>query len=194
MKSLIVLSFSLLLYSCQTGNDYKNDTIDSTQSVVPLNSIKPESTNTWVLDSFINEFGEKGNEKYIQIEATGNFSNSATSGAYLKVEILLTKTAAGIFLHEYRDNTPSQKFIGSGKIRLKNEAGVDVTVYSYSSWNQKEGLLIEGDEYNKLKKFLLNSKGIIKAVIYDDYSSVYSFSFESTGFSELYNKISEKRK
>lgn len=187
-KSLIVFIISLF-FSCQPG--YKNDTtqadtISADTTLIADTSVPVEA---WTINSFVDEFGEPGKDKFVQTTTYGTFSNSATANSYLKAEILITTKNAGIFLHEYHDNEPAQKFIGTGTIRLKNQDAKDITIYSYSEWSRTGGLLISDDNYKKLKAFILNSTGAIKVVVYDEYSSVYNFSFDISGFANNYREL-----
>lgn len=192
MKKALLIGAIFSLTSCQSGIKSDASRLDTTTTLstdTTLGIEKVSSNEAWTTGSFVDEFGESGNDKYIQTAAYGSFSNSATANSYLMVKIFITTKNAGIFLHEYRENEPAQKFIGTGKIRLKNSEGKDITLYSFSEWNQEGGLLIDGDNYKKLKEFILNSKGTIKAVVYDDYSSVYNFAFDISGFSDHYNEL-----
>lgn len=193
MKKSLLALFVCAFISCQSGSKSDVNQSDSTLAVLSsdttLSAVNVAPEEAWTVDSFVDEFGESEGDKYVQTTTNGSFSNSATSNSYLMVKLLVTRKNAGIFLHEYRDNEPAQKFIGTGKIRLKNQEGKDVTVYSFSAWGQEGGLLIDGDNYKKFKDFILNSTGTIKAVIYDDYSSVYNLSFDVSGFSNHYNEL-----
>lgn len=193
MKKSLLIFFVFAFTSCQPGIKSDVSQSDSTLTTLladtTLNIGDVTSDIAWTINSFVDEFGESGGDKYVQTIAYGSFSNSATSNSYLMVKLLVTTKNAAVFLHEYHDSGPAQKFVGTGKIRLKNQEGKDVTLYSFSEWNQEGGLLLDGNNYKKLKDFILNSTGTIKAVIYDEYSSVYNFSFDVSGFSDHYKEL-----
>ena len=199
MRKYLTLLFFVILVSCQSQQGNSLDQKPSDTNEINSDSTKSQSqekkieNDAWSIGSFIDEFGESNGGKYVQTITYGTFSNSATSNEYLMVKISLTTKNAGLFLHEYDDNQPAQKFIGTGKIRLKNEEGKDLTVYSFSEWNPQGGLLIEGDNFKKLRDFLLSSNGKIKAVVYDDYSSVYNFSIDLSSFGLHYTELKDSK-
>jgi len=143
----------------------------------------------WKLNTFVDEFGDPTDIKYIRYTTTGKFSNSATSNEYLYVEIYIKNNAAGLFLHEYSSSRPAETFIGTGTMKLKNSAGAVLTIRMYDEWNQKGGMAIYRDYYYNLIYFLKKSVGEIKAVVQDEYSSSYSFTIDATGFTAEYNQL-----
>lgn len=152
----------------------------------------------WKAGYFTDEYGEATKQKFIKTTVVGNFSNSATSNAYLLAEVLIEKSAAGIFLHEYKDQSAPQKFIGTARIKMKNSEGKELQIFSSSSWNQSGGILIknftmvrgaESYDFSNFRNFIKKSAGEIKVVIYDSYSSSYRFSIDSKGFSEEVDQL-----
>lgn len=167
----------------------KNDSIEKAIAVRLAEENKP-----WKLNTFVDDFGDKTGKKFIETKTEGLFSNSATSGSPLYVKIILEKAAAGIFLYEYSADNPAVKFIGTGTIKLKNSIGETLTLTSTSEWNQRGGIALHNDSYEgypvaKLREFIKKSAGEIKVVIKDEYSSIYSFSIDVTGFTEEYEKL-----
>ncbi len=205
----IFLALPFVLFSCQMNNQSnKSETMKLTpedsikevqkkliekekqDSLARVDSIKKSyESRAWKIDQFVDDFGEKKGDKYLFTLSDGQFSNSATSDSYLGVKILVEKKDAGIFLHEYSYDRPAAKFIGSGKIRMKNQDDKELTIFSYSEWNQKGGLLVTGSDFNKLKKFLIESKGLIKVAISDEYSSSYQFNIDANWFDVEYKNI-----
>ncbi len=119
----------------------------------------------------------------------GVFSDSATSESNLSVEILFTKTAAGIFLHKYEQSSPSLTFKNGCKIDLKNDFGGVLNFYTTYKWNQEGGLRVSGTACKKFRDYLKQSFGEVEVVIEDNYSSRYLFTINTTGFSEAYNEL-----
>src|SRR5690554_5110664 len=83
-----------------------------------LASLDSSSTETryklnglWDVNTFVDNFGDATNDKYISTNIVGKFSNSATANEILYVKIIMTKSSAGIFLHQYSADKPAQKFI-----------------------------------------------------------------------------------
>jgi hypothetical protein len=151
----------------------------------------------WKSGMFADQFGDPTGEYYIKTEIEGVFKNSATSGSPLYVEVLLKKDAAGIFLHEYDRSRPAEKLIGGAQIQMKNLANQRLIINTSSDWNQSGGILIDdyiGEyaqiyDFSKFRSLIQKSEGLIKVVIFDDYSSVYSFSINADGFTEEFKKL-----
>ncbi|MCH7827954.1 MAG: hypothetical protein IIC75_08310 [Bacteroidetes bacterium] len=150
----------------------------------------------WKVNTFVDNFGDPTGEKYIQTQVEGYFSNSATSNLYMFSEVILKKNAAGIFLHLYRKNTPAEKFIGSVQIQMKNVVGKKLIINTSGEWSQKGGIKIDNNiggyyhwDFSKFKKFIQKSIGSIKVVIFDDYSGVYNFKLDATGFNKEFSKL-----
>lgn len=210
MKNYSVLFISIILFI--TGclpepNKVKLSPEDSLRIAIndSIHRVKKDSTDKvkaeklahlnrpWKLGTFNDEFGEPTKDKFIKTDTEGYFSNSATTNEYLYVKVLITNNAAGIFLHEYSRSSPAEKFIGSATIKLKNSEGEKLRIISVSEWNHNGGLLITNKYgskgYSKFRNFLRKSAGIIKVVIYDDYSSSYKFDIDATGFTKEFSLL-----
>lgn len=169
-----------------------NDSIALAKSKEELNAI----FGKWEVKSFVDNFGDPTKDKYLVSFMEGKFSNSATSNSYLFVEILMTKKSAGIFLKEYDVTRPAQKFTSSVQIQMKNERDEKLILNTSGVWNQSGGIKLDnniGDYYHgtfkKFRDFIAKSSGPIKVVIFDDYSSVYNFSINPSGFKDKVSKI-----
>jgi hypothetical protein len=195
MKRLLLLTSVFISFACDI-NSYQ----DSQKKSALLNTAKTDSSavaetmsqdnkETWQQGSFVDEFGDAEKGKFIKTFTVGTFTNSATSKETLYVQLLFTLKNAGLFLHEYGSDHPAEKFIGSGKIRLKNDQGKELTVFSYSEWNQEGGISVSGENYRKLRDFLSASKGSVKVVVYDDYSSTYNFVIDGTSFAKSFSSL-----
>jgi len=209
MKNLLTLIIAILICmdSCNYSKNYsKISQADSLKKAINDSLIKAKSDSTvkaeaerqaylnrpWKLGTFSDNFGDKTNEKYIETQVDGSFSNSATSDSYLFAEVLLKKNGAGIFLHEYNKSGASEKFIGNAQVQMKNSDGKKLVINTSKEWNHSGGILIENfisNEFSNFKSFIKNSKGEIKVVIFDDYSSVYQFTIDATGFAEEFSKL-----
>jgi hypothetical protein len=135
MKNNILLFILILsLTACTSGgNKSKRQNLDAIASYQRMrsdsiqrvkDSIAAAETayqnRPWKLGTFVDEFGDATKNKYIKTQVEGTFSNSATEGSYLFAEVLFTKSAVGIFLHNYEMSNPAEKFIGRATIMLKN--------------------------------------------------------------------------
>ena len=152
-------------------------------------AVRAYENRHWKLGNFVDEFGDLTGEKNIRTTVEGTFSNSATRDSYLYARILITKVNAGIFLHEYQRSGPAEKFIGSGTIMLRNSNNEDLRITTSRSWGQDGGLLIDNSirpNFSQLRNFLMKSVGEVRVVIRDQYSSVYNFTIDATGFTAGY--------
>jgi len=152
----------------------------------------------WKLNTYVDDYGESTKDKFIKTTTEGYFSNSATTKDYLYVKVFVDKDGAGIFLHQYNKSSSPEKFIGTATIKMKNEAGQEIKIYTAHSWNQSGGILIqnftlvkgaETYDFLRFRNFINKSVGKIKVVIYDEYSSVYRFDIDATGFTKEYQLI-----
>ncbi len=203
----ILFSISLgfviyLLYERQNliiGLSEGNISVDTLyEKIVELEEVKPEPEPEpesiflkWESGSFVDNFGDPTDKRYIYTKSEGTFSNSAVSNEYLLVQVLVTGNSAGIFLYEH-GNKPPEKIIGTARIQMKNSIGNTITVLSVSEWNQEGGIKLSNLGVASLSKFinfLKSATGEIKDVIYDEYSSSYLFIINAEGFIDSFAAI-----
>lgn len=196
----------ILLVGCRYQQNQSNKLIlkDSLQ-IAKEDSItqaiateKAYANRPWQLNSFVDDFGDAAKGKYIYTQVEGVFSNSATAGSYLYVEVLFSKNAAGIFLHEYKETNPAEKIIGTATIMLKNSKEEIFTVRTGHEWSNSGGIRVSDFntvigiydyDYTNLRKFIQKSVGEIKVVIKDEYSSSYKFTIDATGFASEFSLL-----
>lgn len=196
MKTLkpIFIVFGIIIFviviALINRNNNKTTNTNSLSDNSNISTTKVETKRIdWSIGSFVDDFGDRTGEKYIQIKTEGTFSNSATSNSFLGVELLFTKKHAGLFLHEYNNNRPAQHFIGNGTISLKNSDGIVVNGYTGSKWNNTGGITLSGGTFTKIKNFLLKSTGQIRVHVQDEYSSTYDFTINADGFAEKFKSL-----
>jgi hypothetical protein len=167
-----------------------------TDSVKRINDsiLNEREKHPWRIETYNDEFGDPTKEKFAYTSSTGTFSNSATTDAHLFVSIMIDKEAAGIMLYEYDANRSPVSFIGSdGSINMKNEAGQKIVITNcLFKWNQQGGVKLTNainSNFSRFKKFILQSTGKIKVVMYDKYSSEYNFTINANGFSEILSQL-----
>lgn len=146
----------------------------------------------WKIGEYSDQFGDPTGEKFISTNTIGNFSNSATSNSDLWVKIIIEKSIAGLFLHQYSPSDQAEKFIGNGKMFLKNEKGEKIEILIGGHWNQNGGIRIENNNFTKLISFLKKSPGEIIVVVHNEYSSIYNFSIKGDGFNDEFKLLSKK--
>ena len=159
-----------------------------------LAELKAFNNRPWQVGTFTDKFGDPTTDKFVRTYMDGKFSNSATSDEYLFVKILVTKDAIGLFLHEYSADKPAESFSSIGTMDMKNEANEIISLHLWGGWNDSGGNKIydlskDSNYATRFKNFLMKSKGIIKVVVTDKYSSVYNFTIDATGFGDEYAKL-----
>lgn len=168
-------------------NEFK-DSIASGK--ILLNNNIQDSSN-FNLQYFVDSFGDATNEPYLLGQATGLFSNYATTNSNLRVSIILSRYEFGIGLFEYgnfrvKDNkkyTISIK-IPSGNIYQLYSAQLYPELgrirLSSLPWGLDPKLIFDG---NSLIKFLISAEGT-------PYIS-YTFSVILPTLDRLYNDLGE---
>jgi len=169
MKSLSISLFVVVLLLVVTGSVYAG-------------------YNCWTLGYFTDDFGERTKDTFIEIETEGVFSNSATPGDKLYVEVLVSKDGIDgkLALIEYKKYRNPQYFIGGGYFKLKNSAG-EVKQYRLPhKWNQQGAMWFNAGDFIK---FMKKSVGQVQCIAYDEYSSLYKFKLNAYGFTKAYNEM-----
>jgi hypothetical protein len=190
MIKKILFPLFLILISCSSPNPPANPVIPKS---IPKNksvASKP-STGPWNVRTYPGAQDEQAARKFVKLEADGKFSNSTLSDDYLKADIIVDKTNAGILLHQSKKTNPAEKFTGLVHIKMKNSAGNELDLTSSRSWNKSGGILIErnNNDYSQFRIFMLQSEGVINVEIRDDSSSVYHFDINTTGFADAFSEI-----
>lgn len=205
LKTLLLVIFSTLFYltGCNTNDGgvrekSREKIIQDSISQAKQDSVKKAEEariayekRPWKSGEFVDNFGDPTGKKYIQTVITGSFSNSATTNEYLFVKLLITKSNAGLFLHEYSADRQAEKFIGDGTIHLKNETGEKIKIGIDGDWNQQGGLLIASTNFSKFMSFLKKSSGKIDVIVFDEYSSKFLFKIDLQGFNEEYTLLNK---
>lgn len=150
----------------------------------PLPEPKPKpKVIHWEVIKFIDEFDEyTGNSGIRSKQSMGRFSNSATAGANFGFNITINQYHAAFNIWDYGQYPAS---FSRGEMIAKNKAGEILELTIYGLWSQNMGQMVDA---KMLSNFLKKSIGVVKFVIKDNYSSVYKFSVDSTGFTKAYNQ------
>lgn len=147
----------------------------------------------WKHGNFVDEFGDTDKEKFLRHDASGVFSNNATTDSCLNVSITFSsKGDIGIFLHEYCSG-PGEVLIGGGVMKLKNSNNETINVRLPDKWNNSGGMTVDKKDVPKLVSFIKKSSGYIKCVVNDEYTSVYNFKINSEGFTAEYKAMMERK-
>jgi len=177
----------------------KNDLAQKEKSELTGKSAAVKNTNeniAWELKTFAGAAGNKENNKYIETNTQGIFSNPTTTRGELFVQVIFTKTSSGLLLHKLNKVLPSLKFEGTANIILKNSNLEELKLSSIESWSPSGGIKVKNHGENKhlafydqLRDFMNKSTGNILVTITDEHSSTYSFYISSNGFSKEFNLL-----
>ena len=207
LLTVFALAFSVYVFSkvfsARVGHktDLSNNPIPtefSSSTKNPLPTLSPTKTPTptstpypygiWHESYYVDSFGDKTDQEYVYAYATGTFDNSAVTGRKLKIEFLFDKNKSCIQLYEYGDNLVkgySSKTIYYD-IVAKTSSGKTV---KFSGSLEKDWDRIKISEYKSLYN-TLSTGGIIKFYIERNDRKIenYSFSIDSTGFKQIFDK------
>ena len=158
MKKLIIFIFSVLtLVSCvqKTNNSTDLTTNDSTKANLTVDSTSiTNSLGIWTISHYVDEFGEPTKDGFILGSTQGTFSNSATEGSDLNVDLLIdNESKISIQLYEYAGSNPVKSGISENyRIKIKSSDGKTATLDAY---NGSDRLTLDKKDSKILSSFLL---------------------------------------
>lgn len=140
----------------------------------------------WKTKHYVDEFGNPTNDGYIMTVALGKFTNSATNGSDLKVEVLCNENDAEIELLEYGKYPIN--VIGTSTINIKiNFEGQ--TVNLGRGWFSESTKRITINNALPLFKALVEHEKVTMYITIDNYGkSTYLFDIYSAGFEYNYKE------
>ena len=201
MKKLLLGLICFVLFSCQTGRFQNSQKLmdDARKDSIKQDSIMKAADNSinsdigWKVETYTDEFGEPGKEKFIRnnTRVTGSFSNSATERSPLNVDFLIDgPNSISIQLYEYAGSNPVKSSTESGysvKVKQGSEQPVRLLAHNYSDRLQFNS------SNSKILSKMLEKGGSIKFAIAEisEYSkSTYSFEINnSSGYSEVLKSL-----
>ena len=143
----------------------------------------------WRIGSYIDEFGDVTNEKYLSQSVTGTFSNSATEDSNLRVEFFINggniwSTTPWFRFYEYAGNNPLKGIFDKNSMycRFKNNSGEEYPLELFQ-YRGADSFSIESQKntdskFKALRDAIVNEE-FVKFVCYDkDYTSKYLFRFD----------------
>lgn len=199
MKKVVILALSVLaLSSCiqKSNNSTSLSTKDSLEVAGSVDSItNANNLGIWSIGNYVDEFGEPTKESYITGRTQGTFSNSATEGSELNVDILIdSKSKISIQLYEYASNNPVKSGIsGSYRIKVKSSDNKTATLDAY---NGSDRLTLDKKDSRILSSFLLKGGKLSFYIIeISDYSSSnYKFDiYDTSGFDKALKQLDENK-
>ena len=128
--------------------------------LIVSSSANSEEYGNWSLKYFVDEFGDKTDNKYIIIsDWDGSFSNSATQGSLLNVSMLIASSYLNFpyfKLYEYGRNNPLKGYYSDGHkytCSIRNSQGVKISIHLLLADDTN---FLDIQTYNKLKSISYN--------------------------------------
>jgi len=166
------------------------------------------SKSQWSVRTYVDEFEEPTNEKYMRNTTQGKFSNTATTNSCLRVVFLVDYELPAyisqgekpvkipkirIMLYEYCRNHPVKNSYDGGTeytVKVKSNKG-DTRVFA-KVMNFDDRLRFDSSDSYKLHK-IFKSATTLKFFIYesDTPTTKYQFTVSAIGYSAAYKKLSK---
>lgn len=153
------------------------------------------NTGGWVVQHYVDNFGEPTNEKYITTKdiIKGTFSNSATQDSSLSVYFLISSSSnVNIMLYEYSGNNPVKAYSKTMyRVNLQDSFG---NRYTLRAANYNDRLNFNSDDSMKIHKAFL-AGGIVKFRIAEEEYRTTNYSFDVVNtewYENAYRKLKEK--
>lgn len=181
----------VILAGCSNPHAPKEINVRTASTVKSkVSTIKP-SANPWTIGSFAPKEGKTEGIKFVRFVTEGDFSDSIQTKSYLYAEVIVNKASAGIFLHELKKSSPTEKFSEPVQIKITNSSGQELQMISTRRWNSSGGILIErnNNDYSQFRIFLLQNKGKVTVEIKNSGAKIYHFSINADGFSDSFTRI-----
>lgn len=155
------------------------------------------SSGIWVIDRYVDNFGEENGAYFIHNRPSirGKFSNTATHNSRLKVYFLIDGSyKMALQLYEYAGNNPVKSYSIPDVyyVNIKDKHG---KIIRMRATNYNDRLYFEKSSSLKLHRLFMKGD-IIKFHIREQESNTsnYKFNVNTKGYNSVYKKLQEKRK
>ena len=155
----------------------------------------------WNYNFYVDDFGDRTNEGYVMLRTKGNFSNSATSGSPLKVEMYLTEGLTDnpwFRLYEYAGKNPIKGIYSNSsnnrlKCKVKDSYGIQKNFVLTQVQGQDSFDLDRGRDIKSMFKRSINGESKLKVYCYVQSrpSTDYSFDLDFKYFANALRKFQE---
>ena len=166
--------------------------------LIVSSSANSEEYGNWSLKYFVDEFGDKTDNKYIIIsDWDGSFSNSATQGSLLYVRMLIDSRYIDepyFKLYEYGGENPLKGYYSDGHkytCSIKNSQGVKSSIHLLLADDTN---FLDIQTYNKLKSIFLEwveKEEQVKFACFNQERKIekYLFKLDFTGYNEAVSTL-----
>lgn len=141
----------------------------------------------WVIDSYVDDFGDKTNDKFMVNSVEGTFSNSATNNSFLYARVFIDgfpEPEIHFRLSEYNRNSPVTGYMTYGQSfsgRVRDEDG-NTSSFRLTLSKGSVGLLPGKRDQDKLLA-LLKSQQKLRFIIREiDGTAVYNFTIDANHY------------
>jgi len=162
------------------------DVYDEKERVRKLNY-----TGDFYIGNYVDEFGEKSEEKFIGYKGSGTFSNSATEGSKLNFWIALdSPTSFDIALYEYGGKNPVKDIFGGDAFVIRFRYEGQTSRVTCKNWGDRISC---GPKNSAKLHNALKVSSQVKFSIYNERttSSKYSFAVNANGYTNAMRKLNE---
>lgn len=144
-------------------------------------------TGKWVISSYVDDFGDETNDKYMVNSVEGTFSNSATTNSFLLARLFIDdfpKPKIHFRLSEYNRNSPVTGYMTYGQSfsgRVRNEDG-NTKSFRLTLSKGSTGLYPDKRDQETLLA-LLKSQQKLRFIIREiDGTAVYNFAIDANHY------------
>ena len=145
----------------------------------------------WKIAYYVDEFGDKTNEKYVRADLSGTFSNTATNGSKLNVSFLIDSDSFDIKLFEYGDNLVKNSYSRSEKyvVKVKADDGETITL-SANMWSGNDRITFDRTSENQIMNIMKTAKQIKFFVYPSNWTTTkYNFTVKTGNFPDLIGQV-----
>ena len=189
--SFILIIGTLLLQSCGNSTNSSSSEIAVDSVVVEPIAEEVANSDSWKLQYFIDDYGEKTDEGYIINNCFGEFSNSATTDSELAVRIIVTPEDVRFDMYEYGSQFMKGEGILQFRAKLPDNSEVNFTTYNSDSGPNS----VSSSDVKKVRELFEKYSKLRFAAKTTSYStSTYRFVYEGNPdeFIKELSKLSSK--
>lgn len=198
MKKLIVLFLStmVIISSIFASSDYDQGYLDGYAACQngEENAVQKrleqkshlDDMGVWILNHYVDSFGDETDEGYLSTIMTGTFSNSATTNSDLIAYFLIDEDEVDLKLLEYGD------YEVKGDSTYSFDVKCDGCVYRYTAHNSGDRLSLDASCAQRFIQILQTEKPITLSIQENSRYSASSYllrNIDTTGFNNALKQL-----
>lgn len=183
--AISALVFGVCIFIALGSTDDDSGSTSSSSSSSSFSSSTTKTTS-WRLGTFVDEFGDRTNEKYVGGEFPGKMYNTATDGSRAKLEIFIKKNGKS-FIRIYEYNSTPVSGYSSGteySFKFRGDNGIEKS-FSWKWYDNNE--VVFGPKNTSAMRDLFTKCNSVKVRItnIDTPTTRYAFTIDCYKFSEV---------